>query len=276
MIHEGQQSSLLAIRQREEEAMTRAILAVLTAPSNVLSTSTSSSPKKVIPRASAFKRYSTGVSVSGASRLRKQINMTKRAIAFYRGLDVIRRERLDMGGSPTATQLHHMITERKRREKLNESFQALRLLLPPTTKKDKASLLEGAREQITRLQSEVSRLKERNRELGAEFVGEREMESLGKGQRLTVGIKRREKTAGLRVVVRGENVSVDDLIIRLIEFLKRVSNVSLVSIEARTLTQEGGDSSPLLLLSLGLMIEGEWDESALQEAVRRVIADVAD
>jgi hypothetical protein len=34
----------------------------------------------------------------------------------------------------TSSQLHHMFSERRRRERLNESFQTLRALLPPGTK----------------------------------------------------------------------------------------------------------------------------------------------
>lgn len=73
--------------------------------------------------------------------------MMRRAISYYNRLNIDRRERFvrenatDGGGDgsgggrvPTATQLHHMISERKRREKLNDSFQALRSLLPPGTK----------------------------------------------------------------------------------------------------------------------------------------------
>ncbi|XP_010545873.1 PREDICTED: putative transcription factor bHLH041 [Tarenaya hassleriana] len=278
MIQEGQQS-LHAIRQREEEAMTRAILAVLSAPSSP--PSTSSSPKKLKPRVSAFKRYFSGSGSGGGGsvNLRKQTSMTKRAIAFYGRLNVLRRERLVLGG-PTATQLHHMISERKRREKLNESFQALRSLLPPGTKKDKASVLAGAREQLASLQSEVTRLSSRARELEAELTGESEIESLQPGERFSVRTRQvpestsRERTVDLRVVLSGENVSVDDLVIRLLEFLKPITNVSLVSVEAQIRTEEGGDSSSVVA-SLRLKIEGEWDESAFQEAVKRVIADLA-
>lgn len=152
MIHPHQQEPLFRNREREEEAMTRAILAVLTAPSSPPSTSSSPQRKR---RATAFKRYYCMISSGGGSSkapplsVRKQ-SMMKRAISFYNKLNIHQRERfasenITMGGDgsgssgrygsgPTATQLHHMISERKRREKLNESFQALRSLLPPGTK----------------------------------------------------------------------------------------------------------------------------------------------
>lgn len=59
--------------------------------------------------------------------------MLKRAISYYRSLNIARREH-SLAGRPSSNQLHHMMSERKRREKINESFQALRALLPPGTK----------------------------------------------------------------------------------------------------------------------------------------------
>lgn len=146
MIHQQQQEPLFRNREREEEVMTQAILAVLS-----MSSSPSSPQRK--GKATAFKRYYCVASGGGGSgrapqppSVRRQ-SMMKRAISFYNRLNINWRERFPatgggsdgIGGSgggrgPTATQLHHMISERKRREKLNESFQALRSLLPPGTK----------------------------------------------------------------------------------------------------------------------------------------------
>lgn len=53
----------------------------------------------------------------------------KRMLALLR---TIRPQMQEIRSS--STQLHHMISERKRREKLNESFEALRALLPPGIK----------------------------------------------------------------------------------------------------------------------------------------------
>ncbi|CAD5335098.1 unnamed protein product [Arabidopsis thaliana] len=300
MIHPQHQEPLFRNRQREEEAMTQAILAVLTGPSSP--PSTSSSPQRK-GRATAFKRYYSMISDRGRAPLpsvRKQSMMT-RAMSFYNRLNINQRERFTRenatthgegsGGSggggrytsgPSATQLQHMISERKRREKLNESFQALRSLLPPGTKKDKASVLSIAREQLSSLQGEISKLLERNREVEAKLAGEREIENdLRPEERFNVRIRHipestsRERTLDLRVVLRGDIIRVDDLMIRLLEFLKQINNVSLVSIEARTLARAEGDTSIVLVISLRLKIEGEWDESAFQEAVRRVVADLA-
>lgn len=296
MIHQRQQEPLFRNREREEEVMTQAILAVLS-----MSSSPSSPQRK--GKATAFKRYycvASGGGVSGRApqppSVRRQ-SMMKRAISFYNRLNINWRERFPrenatgggsdgIGGSgggrgPTATQLHHMISERKRREKLNESFQALRSLLPPGTKKDKASVLTIARDHLTSLQGDISKLLERNRELEAKLAGEREMENfLQADERFNVRIihipesTSRERVLDLRIAHRGDNIGADDLIIRLLEFLKQINNVSLVSIDGKTRAREDGVTS-VVLVSLRLKIEGECDESAFQEAIRRVVADLA-
>ncbi|KAJ0246087.1 putative transcription factor bHLH041 [Hirschfeldia incana] len=301
MIHQQQQEPLFRNREREEEAMARAILAVLTASSSP--SSTSSSPQRK-GSATAFKRYycmtSGGVGGSGRAPQPPGVlrqSMMKRSISFYNRLNINRRERFvrenatdgggdGIGGSgggrgPTATQLHHMISERKRREKLNDSFQALRSLLPPGTKKDKASVLTTARDHLTSLQGDISKLLERNRELEAKLAEEREMENdLQPDERFNVSIihipesTSRERDLDLRVVLRGDNIRADDLIIRLLEFLKQINNVSLVSIDGKARDREDGVTS-VVLVSFRLKIEGECDESAFHEAVRRVVADLA-
>ncbi|KAF8102641.1 hypothetical protein N665_0197s0005 [Sinapis alba] len=286
MIHQQQQESLFRNSKREDEAITKAILAVLTT-----SSSTSSPPLRK-RRATAFKRYycmdngGVGSGRAPPQSVGKQ-SMMRRAISFYTRLNIIRREGFaransTMGGGghgsgPTATQLHHMISERRRREKLNESFLALRSLLPQGTKKDKISILTIAREQLTSLQGEVSKLEERNREL----AGEREVQNdLQPDERVNFHIRylpestSRERMLDLRVVHRGDNIRDYDLMIRLLEMLKQINNVSLVSINAQTRAREEEDTS-VVLVSLRLKIEGEWDELAFQEAVQRVVADLA-
>ncbi|KAF2948916.1 hypothetical protein DAI22_01g068500 [Oryza sativa Japonica Group] len=71
---------------------------------------------------------------------------------------------------PSDNQLQHMISERKRREKLNDSFVALKAVLPTGSKKDKASILIRAREHIKSLESKLSELEEKNRELEARLA----------------------------------------------------------------------------------------------------------
>uniref|UniRef100_A0A0E0FHL3 BHLH domain-containing protein n=1 Tax=Oryza nivara TaxID=4536 RepID=A0A0E0FHL3_ORYNI len=71
---------------------------------------------------------------------------------------------------PSDNQLQHTMSERKRREKLNDSFVALKAVLPTGSKKDKASILIRAREHIKSLESKLSELEEKNRELEARLA----------------------------------------------------------------------------------------------------------
>lgn len=121
----------------EEEVMTKAILAVLSNTSN-FPLRGDVPPVNSNSKSSAFNRYvsprSTSTSVDRSLGCKK--SMFKRSLVFFRGLNTIMRNRqsLKIPQPSGTTQLHHMMSERKRREKLNESFHALRSLLPPGTK----------------------------------------------------------------------------------------------------------------------------------------------
>lgn len=95
-----------------------------------------------IPEATAFKRYTIGpsptiTSPQMGSNFQRQ-SLMNRSLAFFRNLNslrIMRQRNIIQGSCPApSTQLHHVISERRRREKLNENFQALRALLPPGTK----------------------------------------------------------------------------------------------------------------------------------------------
>lgn len=64
----------------------------------------------------------------------------------------------------------------------------------------------------------------------------------------------RERIFDLRVAHRGANIRADDLMIRLLEMLKQINNVSLVSINAQTRAREDEGTS-VVLVSLRLKIE---------------------
>jgi Helix-loop-helix DNA-binding domain len=123
----------------DEEAMARAILAVISS-----STTSSSSLSRVGDAASgstgAFKAYKLGlgprVELIKPGGLGSQ-RMVKRVLAMLRRIYWMRYQPMvepEVATRPTGSQLHHMVSERKRREKLNESFDALRNLLPPGSK----------------------------------------------------------------------------------------------------------------------------------------------
>lgn len=118
--------------ESEHDAIMRAILHVIS-PTSHQHQNLPFDPV-VHPDASAFQSYRSDIGPNMASNIRRQSFM-KRSFAFFRNLNFMRmRERIQATSRPTNTQLHHMISERRRREKLNENFQALRALLPPGTK----------------------------------------------------------------------------------------------------------------------------------------------
>ncbi|KAL6974549.1 hypothetical protein U1Q18_028734 [Sarracenia purpurea var. burkii] len=281
------------LQETKDPAMEKAISGVLSSSSR----SPLQPPQNNIPanyplsqKPGAFKRYGSSsfaaltplISRSSARRP----NLQKKAIRFFRSLGLMRIQERVQGSHPTSsTQLHHMISERKRREKLNERFQALRSLLPPETKKDKASVLAKTTEFLASLKAQVAELSERKRDMEAKLLlreeathdheeGKTLSSNVG---RLDVQVTQEERTSerrivGLQVIVRGES-NLLDMVIRIMEFLKKVQNIGLMSVEADARVVE---SNFINLVRLRLKIErDEWDESAFQEAVWRVVADLA-
>lgn len=233
------------------------------------------------------------------SRLERQSTL-KRVMAFLRslrGLQLTRTnqsQQMPHASRPTTTKLHHMISERKRREKLNESFQALRSLLPPGIKRDKASVLGSAREYLGSLKAQVSELTRENEQLEAQVLRGKQATSTAAGssdggdefgaggaseERLGVqtenvasSMTSEERRVNLRVSLRGE-ASLSDLATRVLDFLKRVENVSLLSMEAESTPME--ESGHLHRVIFRLRVEEhDWDETSFREAVRRVVAEV--
>ncbi|PON84416.1 Basic helix-loop-helix transcription factor [Trema orientale] len=317
--------------ETEDAAMTKAILAVLTSASAYNPASSSSSSANysadhphhhlINPKSSAFKNYDSTSTTPSASaldrhRLSLKKGLFKRSVSFFRSLNLMRnRQRLQAAAATaaaaaaasattyrptTSTQLHHMISERKRREKINESFQSLRSLLPPGTKKDKASVLNTTTEYLNSLKAQVEELSRRNKQLEAQVLSQApagirlteanknghsiiDSSSTSDHQRVDVRIIRHvsestseaaELVIDLQVILRAA-IPVDDLVLRILEFLKTDENVSLMSMDANTHLTESSSTS-LNRVTLRLRVEGsEWDESAFQEAVRRVVADLA-
>ncbi|KAK8547245.1 hypothetical protein V6N13_097961 [Hibiscus sabdariffa] len=270
--------------ESENSAMTKAILAVLTSPcSSSSSTSHHNLPHHLNPKATAFKRYGSLFSaalrtpVKASSRAQ---SMLKRAIQFYSKFNLLRREQL-LRSRPTANQLQHMLSERKRREKINESFDALRSLLPPGTKKDRVTVLTSTREYLTSLKAQIMELNQQNQSLQAQLSttsGDAAEEVNGSSnERLNIRIipasesTSQQRIVDLRINVRGE-MPVVDILIQLLEFLKLDRNISLMSTEANTrITQLGSVNH----FNLRFRIEGnDWDEATFQEAVRRILADL--
>ncbi|KAL6984648.1 hypothetical protein U1Q18_018026 [Sarracenia purpurea var. burkii] len=291
--------------ETEDAAITNAILAVLSNPPPPPSSSSSSlfhQPQQNLglsvqgnypesQKGSAFKRYRSALapSLTSMTTRARRSSILKRAFTFFRSLSLMRTQERVQGNRPTTTQLHHMISERKRREKLNESFQALRSLLPPGTKRDKASVLSGTMEHLNSLKAQVMELSRRNRILEAQLnsLPAREATDHQEGmigassstERLDVQITHTAESTSesriidLRLILRSGECTILDLATRVLEFLKQVEGLSLMSLEADH--TQLAESNFINRLILRLKIEGNWDESAFQEAVRRVVADMA-
>ncbi|XP_043706921.1 putative transcription factor bHLH041 [Telopea speciosissima] len=276
-----------------DAAMTRAILAVISSSSTSSSSSflTQQNPSLNYPvrnQATAFKSYNPSLApkIQTKPTSIKRQNMLKRAISFLANMRLKMLQEQMQGTRPnsTSTQLTHMISERKRREKLNESFQALRSLLPPGFKKDKASVLSSTRDYLHSLKAEISELKKKNQLLESQWLSPSERKAgeevsdstCSSTERVNIQvIQTAESTSGgqgieLRVSVRGD-CNMLDLVIRILEFLKKV-DMGLVSVEADTQLQQ---TIQLNRFIIRFNTKGsEWDESAFQEAIARIVADV--
>ncbi|KAK1354910.1 putative transcription factor bHLH041 [Heracleum sosnowskyi] len=271
--------------ETEDAAMAHAMLAVISSSSPASSTNS----HQPLQKASAFKSYRSvlGTTSQITSRIHRQ-NMLKRTIAFCRSNANLRpaspEQTIQYANRPTSNQMHHMISERKRREKLNESFQALRTLLPPGSKKDKASLLSNTTEYITSLKAEVEELTRKNQILETQLLqGSTDDQDVLiastflTDQRHHVWISNSSESTSegrnLSIIVRGDYCSMLDLSIQVVEFLKQLRYVSLLSLQADMPMVETGS---LIRLVLRLKIDegNEWDERGFQEAVTSVVAEL--
>ncbi|KAM7515657.1 hypothetical protein LguiA_005240 [Lonicera macranthoides] len=253
--------------------MTKAMLAVITS-----SPSLSDKPQK----AGAFQSYRSESSpVSQMRTMMPKQNMFKQSIKFFSRLNQTQnQEKIQMNRSKS-TQLEHVMSERNRRKKLNERFQALTSLVPPKSKKDKTSVLCSATKYLASLKAQVEELSRRNHMLEARLprteATSQEI-SGSSSERLEIMVTKMEESTSkscvvnLEVNVRGE-CSMLDLVIRVLEFVKQVKNLSILSIQVETRRVEAS-SIKRIILRLKIK-EGEWDAPTFQEAVRRVVDDMA-
>ncbi|MED6132895.1 hypothetical protein PIB30_023152 [Stylosanthes scabra] len=281
----------------ENETLMRVFLNAISSPQQLQNQNLPYNITVAHPESGAFRRYRTepeaGTNGSSVS-LRSRQSLMKRTLAFFRRINEMRiRERIQ-ASRPSSTQLHHMIAERRRREKLNDNFQALRELLPHGTKKDKASILTTAKETLSSLMAEIEKLRIRNQELESRLPESKEstttttdqeicktMLMVPPNERFHVQISdvpqsssEEERRMDLHVALRGQ-ISHIDVVIRLLEFLNVAQNVSLVSMRTNTNNNvEGNNSINQLTFRLRILQGSEWDVSAFQEAVRRVVGEL--
>ncbi|VAI77640.1 unnamed protein product [Triticum turgidum subsp. durum] len=182
----------------------------------------------------------------------------------------------------TTSQLHHVISERRRRERLNDSFQTLRALLPPGSKKDKANVLASTTEYMARLVSQVSQLREKNLQLEARLGLNQSPGFDPPGKTVEVEVTtgaststsatpgQQSREVSVRVTVRAE-CDMSDLLTPLLARLKDAGGFAVLSVEARQ------QSSALARASLTLRIAEAGDDAVdatrLEEALAKVVED---
>ncbi|PIA42982.1 hypothetical protein AQUCO_02000438v1 [Aquilegia coerulea] len=277
--------------ESDNAAIARAMLAVISSPS---SSSSSHQPPQTTAYGShvshktggAFRDYTPALShnIPLIANPGKQ-NMLKRSISMMRKIDLSwRQQEPEQGIPPTSSQLHHKLSERKRREKLNESFLELRSLLPPGSKKDKASVLSNTLQYLSNLQTEVLELKQKNQLLEgrttshARGPGEELDQTGSSNEKIDVQIIQTSESTSeeheidLQVIVKGD-CNMVDLIINILGFLKLVNEVSLVWMNADTELLQT-TSINQVILRLKIKVSDEWDEPTFKEAVTRIVADV--
>ncbi|KAA0055813.1 putative transcription factor bHLH041 isoform X1 [Cucumis melo var. makuwa] len=259
-----------------DEAMTRTILAVLSSPACSSSSSVHQPLENLPPsyhvnvKSSAFKKYArvlTPTKIRLNRNLSTRQSLLKRSLAFMTNLNLMRlRERMPTTSRPTSSQLHHVISERRRREKLNDSFQALKSLLPPGTKKDKGSVLTTTREYMSSLKAQVAELSRRNQQLEAQLLQSSKEEEKEEAIlfprediRFRVGISQVQESTSegqiidLNIATRGESSSLTNIVIGVLEFLRQLNNVRVLSMDGNT--QLTPSSSSINHLTLRLIIE---------------------
>ncbi|KAD0020797.1 hypothetical protein E3N88_44898 [Mikania micrantha] len=277
-------NQLMPSRENEEAEMTRAILAAISSSS---SSPPYSSHLHQAPRvSSAFKRYRTYLAPT--KRLQNRPNLNRRSLSFFRNLNEARAQQeyqMVRTTRPASNQLHHMMSERKRREKLNESFQALRSVLPLGSKKDKASVLLNIKEYIDSLKSQVEDLTKTNKILEDEHSADtqklvQDSGLFSGGDRLNIRITYVEEStsdsraADVEVNVRGNGSVLGEIVVRMSEFMKQVENVTIMSIDARARLLD--TQTILNRVVFRLRIQGsEWDRTNFQEAIERVLDGLA-
>ncbi|XP_047058279.1 putative transcription factor bHLH041 [Lolium rigidum] len=176
----------------------------------------------------------------------------------------------------SGNQLQHMISERKRREKLNDSFHALRTVLPPGSKKDKTSILIIAREYVTSLKSKVCELEEKNQALQALLargptsgVGAEEDKKV-EIQITAAGGDQNGEVCTVKIAARPARGNTTDVVLRTLQCLKNQigEDVSLLSMS----TDQAGDGPHGASLTLHLKVSGaKWEEEAVREAVTKAV-----
>ncbi|KAL6604605.1 hypothetical protein ACP70R_043032 [Stipagrostis hirtigluma subsp. patula] len=317
--------------EADDAAMAQAMLDVIsaTSPSALLTPSTSSTPlpgnhrvrrspaRRGTTMTTAFRPYNAALAPRAPRRQpgAPGQRMIKMGISILRRMHMLRcsRERTAGAGdamaqrgqedeapppAPTSSQLNHMISERRRRERLNESFEVLRGLLPPGSKKDKATVLAKTLEYMNMLVAQISDLEARNRTLEAhahqrtnggskERPYSSEQQALfqwqsGTPERVQVDVMSgvastssspsssgRPREVTVRVAVQAEG-DVAELVARVLAAIREMGCFTVVAVDARR-PGDGVAQATFTLQAAG----GGFEEASLKEAVTKAAQDSA-
>ncbi|KAM3347285.1 hypothetical protein ACQJBY_021326 [Aegilops geniculata] len=184
----------------------------------------------------------------------------------------------------SVNQLQHMISERKRREKLNDSFQALKTVLPPGSKKDKTSILITAREYVNSLKSKVCDLEEKNKALQAQLAecaraaGVEEDDAEKVEIQITRAAADREDGATtsevctVKIAARPAHGNTMDVVLRTLQCLNDQMGEDDVSLVAMSTNDGDGLTGAFLTMQLKSASGAKWEEEVVREAVAKAVA----
>uniref|UniRef100_A0ACD5X8V5 Uncharacterized protein n=1 Tax=Avena sativa TaxID=4498 RepID=A0ACD5X8V5_AVESA len=265
----------------DDEAIMRAMMAVMSSSSPSPSSSASSGAQP-FSRDSSMAQQAVAVppQLRGVGNGHHHHVMVKSSLAMSpeRTSSGSRGQQTEdpRAASANSGQLYHMMSERKRREKLNDSFQALRSLLPPCSKKDKTTVLTKAAGYLKTLEAQVSSLEEKNSKLEKHIPACEEDGAAGampRRQRAKIHISKAstdDEVVDLTVMVMVE-CDVVELVLRILECLRWMEQISVLSVDADTY-------SPQVLLkaiaSIKLrVVDDDWNEVSFHESMTKAVND---
>ncbi|ONK59266.1 uncharacterized protein A4U43_C08F4680 [Asparagus officinalis] len=273
--------------KNEDMIITRALSAIFSSNSNSSLTCSildqslrrDKTNRSLVTCFSDFKPYNSAIPLMTESKKRScGQKMIKDSITYLRKINLMREEAADEELRPSSHRLQHTLSERKRREKLNGSFYSLRLLLPPSSKKDKASVLYRTKDYLKTLEAQIFELEKKNQMLETLLLPTDETEAdvntnrslCSKHVQITeafepiTGIRR----MNLKITV---NLECDllKLILHALEYLKETGVVSLVEIDANTNLQQ---MVQFTLVTLKFDIkESDWDEVSFKKGMTKAV-----
>ncbi|KAJ8643427.1 hypothetical protein MRB53_005175 [Persea americana] len=264
-------------------AITNTILAGLSSPSSSCQREESNTLQcQIGDGTGAFVSYASSIVPRMESRLTShgQFKM-KLVFAMLGSIYSTMREAKFQEKHPTSNRLRHIFSERMRRRKFKECFQALRSLLPPDSKKDQLSVLVKTLDYLNALKARVLELQGRNQRIAVHLSPAKEAQGEVGDMNEAVemhGLSGNESTPAyqqinLRVTVSKNDCDMVDLVFHLLECLKQMEEkLSIVSMQADTELHHMNQFNQAIFR---LRIKtSEWDERLIKEALIKAVDDL--